>query len=64
MYMRMKDLEKKNKDELTQLLLDNQNKLRHFRFQIGQGKVKNNKTGRETKKTIARILMRLHAMKS
>lgn len=59
--MKMKELEKKNEDELRQLLDDHRNQLRNFRFQIGQGKVKNNKTGREVRKTIAQILTRLHA---
>lgn len=54
--MKIKDLHSKNKEELMGLMKENRNSLREFRFQVGQGKVKNNKQGREIKKTIARIL--------
>lgn len=54
--MKIKDLHSKNKEELIGLMKENRNSLREFRFQVGQGKVKNNKRGREIKKTIARIL--------
>ena len=61
-YMKMNELQKRSKEELKQTLHDNRNELRNFRFQISQGKVKNNKMGREIKKTIARVLTRLHSI--
>lgn len=54
--MHIKELRGKNKEELMELMKENRNNLRAFRFQVGQGKVKNNKQGREIKKTIARII--------
>ncbi|PIR69759.1 MAG: 50S ribosomal protein L29 [Candidatus Niyogibacteria bacterium CG10_big_fil_rev_8_21_14_0_10_46_36] len=58
--MKMKDIQNRNTEELMQMLKDNRGGLRDFRFQVGQGKAKNNKQGREMKRTIARILTHLN----
>ena len=42
--------------ELQKDLADNREKLRKLKFDLSQGKVKNIKKIKETKKTIARIL--------
>jgi large subunit ribosomal protein L29 len=54
--MRIKELREKTEIELKHLLRDKVEALRKFRFEMGHGKVKNAKEGREIKKDIARIL--------
>lgn len=54
--MKMSEIKKRNKEELEQLLKEERDALREFRFQIHHGKVKNNKIAYEKKKNIARIL--------
>ncbi|MDP2676235.1 MAG: 50S ribosomal protein L29 [bacterium] len=56
--MKMKDIQHKNTEELAQLLKETRNALREFRFQVGQGKVKNNQNGKIMRRTIARIFTR------
>ena len=53
--MRLKELREKTKTELGGLLKDKRESLRKFRFEMGHGKTKNTKEGRELKKDIARI---------
>lgn len=60
--MKMAEVQKKSKEELDQLLKEERDFLREFRFKIRQGKVKNNKLAREKKKNIARILTYLKAL--
>jgi len=54
--MKIKELKEKTEIELKNLLRDKREALRKFRFEMGHGKVKNTKEGREIKKDIARIL--------
>ena len=60
--MNIDDIKKKNKEELENLLKEERDRIRNFRFQVRQGKVKNNKMARESKKTIARIFTHLRSM--
>ncbi|MBI4114543.1 MAG: 50S ribosomal protein L29 [Candidatus Niyogibacteria bacterium] len=53
--MKINELRQKNPDELREIARKERDTLRNFRFQVGQGKVKNNKAGRMMRKTIARI---------
>lgn len=50
------ELRSKTEEELNQLLLDSQKKLRELRFNLASGKVKNVRTIRALRKDIARIL--------
>ena len=54
--MEIKDLKGKDEKELQKLLQEKRDRLRQLRFELSQGKVKNIKEIRETKKDIARIL--------
>lgn len=51
-----KDLRLKSKEELDQLFIESQKKLRELRFNLASGKVKNVRMIRVIKKDIARIL--------
>ena len=55
----MDDLNNKTASELQTLLLEKQEKLRHFRFDIAGSKVRNVKEGKNLRKTIARIKTKL-----
>lgn len=52
----MKDLIKKTKEELKDLLLKKKEALRVFRFAMSGGKIKNLKEGASLKKEIAQIM--------
>ncbi len=54
--MLMKELTTKKEAELHKLLIEKRDALKGFRFGVSGSRVKNVKTARETKKTIARIL--------
>ncbi len=54
--MKIKELRKKRKSELKNMLQSIQEKLRALRFNLASGKVKNIREIRMTKKDIARIL--------
>lgn len=54
--MKHKDLKIKSKSELDNLLQKEKSNLMRFRFNIEGGKVKNVKSAREGRRTIARIL--------
>ncbi len=54
--MKMQELKDKNINELEKLLLEKQEKLRKFRFDIASRQVKNTKDIRNNKKDVARIL--------
>lgn len=54
--MKIKDLREKNKDELTDLLGEEREKLLSLRTKSHESKPKNVKSAREIRKTIARIL--------
>ncbi len=54
--MKMKELRDLNRGELQKIFIEKQHMLRDLRFEIAQGKVKNAKTIRITRKDIARIL--------
>ena len=57
----MKNITKgKNEKELNDLLKEKRNALSEFSANVFQGKVKNVKEGRTTRKDIARILTALH----
>ena len=56
----MDDLLNKSKKELSELLDKKQHELMEFRFLVKQGQVKDNKKGREIKKSVARILTLLN----
>lgn len=51
----MKDLSKKNKKDLENLISEKKEALKVFRFGIAGSNVRNVKEGRELKKDIARI---------
>jgi len=53
--MKMKDLSKKNKKDLENLLSEKRENLKVFRFGIAGSNVRNVKEGRELKKDISRI---------
>lgn len=61
--MRVKELREKTKVELDVLLKDKMEALRKFRFEMGHGKTKNTKEGRELKRDIAKILTLLSEQK-
>lgn len=54
--MKITELRKKPKGELTRLLRDDREKLRQLRFDLVSGKIKNVREVRKTRKEIARIL--------
>ena len=54
--MKIRELRRKTIQELQQTLIELRDKLRDLRFNLAQGKVKNIREIRETKKDIARIL--------
>ncbi len=57
----IKELWQKNLKELHALLASEREKLRQLRFDLVSGKVKNIRSIRDTKKTIARILTVINA---
>jgi large subunit ribosomal protein L29 len=57
--MEIKDLKGKDEKELQKLLQEKRDRLRQLRFELSQGKVKNIKEIRGTKKEIARMLTAL-----
>ncbi|MEK7566607.1 MAG: 50S ribosomal protein L29 [Patescibacteria group bacterium] len=62
--MKAKDIFSKNSvSDLESVLGDERERLRQFRFAVVQSKIKNVKSGRETRRTIARILTRLNQVK-
>ena len=54
--MKLEELRKKTKEEIRNVLHDNQEKLKQLRFDLAAGKVKNVREIRRIKKEIARIL--------
>lgn len=54
--MKMKDIAKKNKTELMNLLKEKREALRNFRFSVSGSSVRNIKEGSLLRKDIARIL--------
>ncbi len=54
--MKTMELRQKSKQELQQLLKENREKVRQFRFDLISGKVKNIRLIRSIKKDIARIM--------
>jgi len=54
--MKTIELRQKSKQELQQLLKENREKVRQFRFDLISGKVKNIRLIRSIKKDIARIM--------
>ena len=62
--MKIKDIFSKNSvSDLESALGDERELLRQFRFAVAQSKTKNVKSGRETRRTIARVLTRLNQIK-
>ncbi|PIR70250.1 MAG: 50S ribosomal protein L29 [Candidatus Niyogibacteria bacterium CG10_big_fil_rev_8_21_14_0_10_42_19] len=57
--MKASELKNKSKEELQEILKKKRHELLEFKFLIGQGRVKNNKAGRELKKDIARVYTHL-----
>ena len=55
----MKELKNKTPQELTKLISDKREILRHFRFGSAGSKTKNVKAGHNVKKEIARIMTEL-----
>lgn len=58
--MKMSDLQKKDRDELQEMLAEQRAVLRKRTFQVGEGQLKDVRSIREIKKTIARILTALN----
>ena len=54
--MKKSEFNKMPKEEIDQLLYEQKNSLREMRFSAGQGQLKNIRSIRNAKKTIARIL--------
>jgi len=54
--LKASELRQKSEGELQKLLFEMREKLRQLRFELSQGKLKNVRLIRETKKDIARIL--------
>lgn len=52
-------LKLKKSADLERALVSEREGLRQFRFAVSQAKIKSVKTGRETRKNIARVLTRL-----
>ncbi len=53
--MKFKELKEKPKEELRLILRDEQERLRDLRFRLSANQLKNVRSVRKTKKTIARI---------
>lgn len=53
--MKIAEIRQKPKEELKNILKDNQEKLREIRFNLAAGKVKNVREIRQVKKEIAQI---------
>jgi len=53
---KIRELREKTENELKTLLAEKRESLRKFYFQMAHGKIKNTKEGRETKRSIARII--------
>lgn len=62
--MNLAELNKKSKEELKKILIDNREKLRQLRFDLSAGKVKNVREIRHLKKEIAQILTLLAKLRS
>lgn len=62
--MAVKNLEKKNEADLLKEMKDKQEDLRHFRFGLSGSKTRNIKSGKNTKKDIARIKTELNSRKN
>jgi ribosomal protein L29 len=58
--MKIRELREKTELELENLLKDKREALRKYRFEMGHGKTKNTKEGREIKRDIAKILTLLN----
>lgn len=59
----VKDIGKKNKEELNKMLADMQVELRNFRFGLAGSKSRDLKQGKNLKKDIARIKTALNSTK-
>lgn len=60
--MTAKDLTKKSKKELTDMLAEERANLRNLEFKVGEGQLKDVRSLRESKRTIARILTALNSL--
>ncbi len=58
--MRMTDLKKKSVKDLEKLLKEQRKALREFRFSSAGSRVRNVRDGRNTRRSIARILTELN----
>ena len=58
--MKIRELQQKTKEELEKLLSDRRSKSLNLRFDLSEGRVKNIKDVKETRKDIARILTLLN----
>ncbi|MBI1957358.1 MAG: 50S ribosomal protein L29 [Candidatus Niyogibacteria bacterium] len=58
-----KEIRTSSSQALQEMLDREREKVRVFRFRVAQGKTKNVKERRESRKIIARILTRMHAAK-
>ena len=61
--MKIKELREKNIEELKKLLIEKQDAVRKFRFEIVAKQIKNNRDLRKNKKDIAKILTLINASK-
>lgn len=59
----MKDITKQKSEDLQKELVTKRKEGHDFRFNLSGAKVKNVRTGRTARRTIARILTELHARK-
>lgn len=62
MRMTAKDLTKKDRTELTDMLAEERATLRNLEFKVGEGQLKDVRSLRESKRTIARILTALNSL--
>lgn len=53
---KIRELREKTENELKTLLAEKREVLRKFHFQMARGKIKNTKEGRETRRSISRII--------
>ncbi|OGZ30272.1 MAG: 50S ribosomal protein L29 [Candidatus Niyogibacteria bacterium RIFCSPLOWO2_01_FULL_45_48] len=57
-------MQQNNVSDLRRELKENREQLRRFRFSLSQSKIKNVKIGRETRRTVARIMTRINQIKT
>jgi len=61
--MKIREIQRKSKKELQDILITSRNKLRELRFNLASGKVKNIKEIHGTRRDIAQILTTLKEQK-